>query len=788
MKRLLAFNALAFLLPILCGAEPRGGMESQSLNGDWELSFWRQPQNAVRDPGHVPAEARKVPAKVPGNVEIDLLAAGVIDDPKKGDNIYKLRKYEPYQWMYSREFEAPKIENGQKAYLRFEGIDTFADIFLNGRKIASTDNMLIAHRIPLGKNLKEGKNRLDVIIRSPVLEVQNNTLGAISSAYEFEHQRKAPHMYGWDIMPRLVSAGLWRGVYLDIDNPAKINDVFMAVRSLNLKSGTAIITGVFQFKIPPDLLGKSKLSLSFSKGGKKIFDKSYPFNTSVLRITDTVKNVEAWWPRGYGKPALYDMKVAVAGPDGKILDSISRKFGFRTVELDIRDIKGDDKGEFQFKINGEKIFVKGTNWVPISALHSEDAKLGMDVLKMAADLNCNMIRCWGGNVYEDSWFYDFCDSQGIMVWQDFSFACSTPPQNDEFAKSVAEEVRSVVLKLRNHPCLVLWAGNNENDAQLNWTFRGAFKINPNMERISRRVIPEVLYEFDPTRPYLPSSPYISQGVFEGVAKNPEVHLWGPRGYYKAPYYTSNPAHFVSEIGYHGCPNRESLEKMLSPEFLYPWGDYKKLDFNPQWQAKAVCPFEDREQLKFRNSLMTNQIKHLFGNVPEGLDDFIFASQVVQAEAKKYFIEFWRSQKFDRSGILWWNLRDGWPIISDAIVDYFNSKKLAYEYIKRVQTDMLVLVNDSLELIAVNDTLKPADKGRVAVRDSKSGKLLFEGDFKIAKNAKTLIAKLALPKDSKQGVLLIEYEIGGVKGFNHYLYGNPPFKLDDYREHFKKIMK
>ncbi len=785
MKKILVYVLVAALLPIV--GFGREGMKSQSLNGDWKLSFWKQPAKAVRELDKVPATAKTIDAKVPGNVEIDLLSAGIIKDPKIGDNIYKLRAYEGHQWKYSREFNAPKLEDGQEAFLRFEGLDTFADIFLNGVKIASTQNMLVEHRIPVGDALKEGKNKVDIIIRSSVLESQKYTLGAISAAKEYEHLRKAPHMFGWDIMPRLISAGLWRGVFLDIDNPVKIRDGYVFTKAIDLKAKRANIAGIFQLKIPTDLLGKAKFQLTFSKEGKEVYNVLVNANASVFKLDLSINGIEAWWPRGYGKPTLYDMEMKLVSPDGKVLDSIKKKYGFRMVKLENRDITESDKGEFQFIVNGVKIFCKGTNWVPISGLHSEDARLGLDVLKMATDLNCNMIRCWGGNVYEDTWFYDFCDAEGIMVWQDFTFACAVPPQNDDFAREVYEEARKVVLKLRGHPSIVLWAGNNENDEQFIWAFRKAFKTNPNHERISRRVLAEVVYEFDPTRDYLPSSPYISQAVFEGKAKKPEDHLWGPRGYYKAPFYTTSPAHFVSEIGYHGCPNRESLEKMIEPDFLYPWLDYKKLNFNPQWQAKAVCYYEDREILKRRNSLMTNQIKHLFGKVPQDLDEFIFASQVVQAEAKKYFIEFWRSQKFERTGILWWNLRDGWPILSDAIVDYYFSKKLAYSYIKRVQTDQLVLVNDALEIIAVNDTQK-AVKGKALVKDSATGKVFYDGEFDVSVNGRTFIAQIPAFEKGAQGVLLIEFEIDGKKHFNHYLYGKPPFKLSDYKEHFKKFPK
>ncbi len=325
---------------------------------------------------------------------------------------------------------------------------------------------------------------------------------------------------------------------------------------------------------------------------------------------------------------------------------------------------------------------------------------------MIVDLNCNMIRCWGGNVYEDHEFFDLCDSNGVMVWQDFSLAGTAYPQDDDFAEKIRTEAVAVVLKLRRHPSLVVWSGNNEVDASLDWNFTKP--VDPGIDRLSREVLPRAVWEYDPLRDYLPSSPYCGEEYFrQGNNESllPEVHLWGPRGYYKTPFYTEVNAHFVSEIGYHGCPNRSSLERMFDPGFVYPWTAEGK--WNDQWQTKAVRAHPDSTLTLDRNDLMTNQVKALFGDVPKDLDRFIFASQVVQAEAMKFFVEFWRMDKFRKTGIIWWNLRDGWPILSDAIVDFYNSRKLAYYFIRRVQPDACVMIGDPRDgrhpVVAVNDT-------------------------------------------------------------------------------------
>ena len=290
------------------------------------------------------------------------------------------------------------------------------------------------------------------------------------------------------------------------------------------------------------------------------------------------------------------------------------------------------------------------------------------------------------------------------------------------------------------------------------------------------------------RDYLPSSPYCGEEYFrQGNNESllPEVHLWGPRGYYKTPFYTEVKAHFVSEIGYHGCPNRSSLERMFDPGSVYPWTAEGK--WNDQWQTKAVRAHPDSTLTLDRNDLMTNQVKALFGDVPKDLDRFIFASQVVQAEAMKFFVEFWRMDKFRKTGIIWWNLRDGWPILSDAIVDFYNSRKLAYYFIRRVQPDACVMIGDPRDgrhpVVAVNDT-REERSGTVAVEDADTGEMIFSSSFAIPANGKTVVGEIAVR--GGQAMWLVDTTIGETRLHNHYLAGRPPFKLDDYERWYKKL--
>jgi len=766
------------------------------LNGSWELKFFPQPKQAVTTPEELEnIDALQIEATVPGNIELDLLKAGLIDDPMIGSNVYALRKYEGYQWCYFKTFESPKVQDDEQVQLSFGGIDCIAEIWLNGKHLGSVDNMLIEHTFDVtGLLQKNEKNTLQVIIRSAVMEAQKYKLGTFSignfAANESTCIRKAPHMYGWDIMPRLVSAGLWRDVKLTVLNNTHIVNTQWMTSDINLENKTARIFVDVQLKIPFEKLDKTNAKITLKRKGKVVYESTVLVTSHAFRHIIELNNVDFWWPRGYGNPDLYEANVQLVSNTNKVFSENLCKIGVRTVVLDMTDINDmpDNPGRFCFVVNGERVFIRGTNWVPLDALHCRDVSLLDDAIDLVVETNCNMIRCWGGNVYEDHRFFDLCDENGIMVWQDFAMGCTFYPQRDDFAKAIEKEAIAVVTKLRNHPSIALWSGNNEDDIALRWTLIH-FNINPNKDVISREVLPRVVYEFDPTRPFLPSSPYYSQKTYEKGSHDdllPENHLWGPRGYYKDAYYTQSKAQFVSEIGYHGCPNQSSLEKMFTKEAVNPWINGEVGLWNDEWMTKAVRVFPNQPKQGGRNDLMTKQVKIVFGEIPEKLDDFIRSSQAVQAEAMKYFVEMWRGDKPERSGIIWWNIRDGWPILSDAVVDYYNSKKLAFYFLKNAQQNVCVCINDAQNgkypLVAVNDTRKPSS-GTVKITDVATGKSIYKGNFSIDANGRTLIA--SLPEMQGQGMLLIQCKIDGKDFANHYLYGKPPFKLKVYRKLLKE---
>jgi len=791
-------------------------MDSISLNGAWQLTFGPQSDTGPSAPGDLPATGwPAIPATVPGNVELDLLAADIIKEPSRANNIYALRAFETYEWWYSRRFPTPQLRPDQRCELVFEGLDCFGTVWLNGFALGRTDNMLIAHRFDLTARLRpHGDNELVVRIASAVLEGYRHQPApgeyAFGTNWECLSVRKAPHMYGWDILPRLVSAGLWRDVRLEVLDPTAFRAVYWATLAADPAKRTARLLVDWDFVTSRRALDGLRVRVVLERHGQTAHSSEHPVLSSHGRVRLELENVDLWWPRGYGDHALYNAHLELLAEDSRVLAAHRARVGLRTVELRRTDVTtAEQPGEFVFVVNGEKVFIKGTNWVPLDALHSRDLQALPAACAMLAELNCNMVRCWGGNVYEDHAFFDACDANGILVWQDFALACALYPQTDDFAAKLRAEAEAVVTKLRNHASLALWAGNNEIDECYAWTGSAA---DPNTDRLSRQVLPDVVRRLDPLRPYLPSSPYRSPELVRRgnrMELEPEQHLWGPRDDFKGPFYTSSLAHFVSEIGYHGCPGRRSIETFLDPGSVWPWWN------NDQWLTHAARPHPAEKAYDYRIALMAKQIAVLFDRVPEELDDYILASQISQAEACKFFIELWRAGKWRRTGMLWWNLRDGWPLFSDAVVDYYGRRKLAYEYIRRVQADVCALCGEAAEsrahtppapgqegaalkrphsrppsavaahpLIVVNDTLYSVE-GHLSVTDADSGNILFAGSFVVERNGKAVLGSLTAPP--KPAFWLLEWSVaGGAEHRNHYLAGPRPFSLEQYKTWLKKL--
>lgn len=716
-----------------------------------------------------------VDGTVPGNFELDLQRAGLIEDPFFGENAARMAKYETFHLWYGRQF---RYSGGtDRVSLDFQGIDTIAEVYLNGSLIGRTENMLIPHRIG-AEGLREGDNDLVVHLLPAVVWARQLPSAPGDHALFYNYAglrvRKAAHMYGWDIMPRLVSGGIWRSAALVREKENRIEETYLYPLELQGEGRRSEVCLYYRLGLREDEISRYMIAVEGSCGESRFSARSRLwFSSGHLRFF--IDDSRLWWMADRGAPSLYQVKVRLL-LDGEEADRTEFEFGLRTVELvrtPVTDSGG--KGKFQILLNGERVFIKGTNWVPVDAFHSRDRERIPQILRLASEIGCNTLRCWGGNVYEDHDFFQYCDRNGLLVWQDFAMGCGIYPQDDAFCGQIAQEVEAVVKRLRQHPSLGIWSGDNECDMAYAGAWSG-IRRDPNENRITRRVIPEILSREDPFRPYLPSSPYVSPEAYgEGLAYLPEDHLWGPRDSFKSSYYQGSLAHFASEMGYHGCTAPASMARFLSPEKLWP-------AWNREWMIHCAPPEAEDGPYSYRRELMFRQVRELFGEAPETLEEFALSSQISQAEAMKFFVELFRSMKWRRSGIIWWNLMDGWPQFSDAVVDYYFQKKLAFHYIKAAQQPVCLLFSEpkdwKIGLMASNDTREPVELSYRVTDLSRGGGEVLRGSACVPADACVRIDSLPYSMGEK-GIYLMEWQAGRHSGRNHYLYGNPPFRLEDY---------
>lgn len=753
-----------------------------SLDGQWELAHFLEGSQPVAGPAQLNAAGLKwIPAQVPGNVELDLVRAGELPDPFFGDNVHQLRPLEFHEWWYRRTFAGPEVWPSAPMILVFEGLDCFATVWVNGTEVGRADNMFVEQRFDVSGLLHPGEGneivvRLGSAVNAARAHVPDPIEAHLVTNWEQLAVRKAPHSYGWDIAPRVVSAGIWRSVRVETAGPSEITSLYYYTRQAG--EGWATLGVNFHFVTDaPDLDG---FSLRFrGECGESRFSHETPVTFVAGECMLGISQPRLWWPKGYGEPALYRVTCELLR-HGQVVASRTDTVGVRELALRRTEVTRNGDGEFRFEVNGTPILVKGANWVPADAFHSRDAGRYEEALALFDDLGCNMIRCWGGNVYEDHAFFDFCDAHGILVWQDFAFACARYPQAPEFLDVVRREAEAIVRKLRNHPSLAVWCGDNECDCAYGW----GGGLDPNHNRITREVLPQVVQRCDPRRPFVPSSPYQSPEQIRSGDPDllPEQHLWGPRDYFKSRFYTESTAHFVGETGYHGCPNVSSLRRFLDEEHLWPWQE------NSQWVTHAADSTPGGGPYKYRVKLMADQIGELFGITPRNLEEFALASQISQAEAKKFFVEITRLKKWRRTGVLWWNVIDCWPQFSDAIVDYYFGKKLAYWYLRRVQQPVCVMVDEPdnwhVRVVAGNDSRQPA-AGSYRVWDADGGQTLLEGRFHTDANANRDLGRIRVSRGEHR-LFLIEWEVAGRKYGNHYLLGTPPVPFARYREWLKAI--
>jgi len=746
--------------------------KTRQITGDWRLYYAKNSECAdyadkISSVGELLSHGlTPTAATVPGSFVLDLYNAGKIPDPFFGDNALKLQYLEAMHVWYAVDFDADFDDDSG---LLFEGLDTVADVYLDGKHILRAENMFTPHSAAAC-----GKGRHSLLIHfSPVvIEARKYRSAASSNALWYNYQglyiRKSAHMFGWDILPRLVSCGIWKPIYFTKQKPDSINDVYVYTIYTKPEESKAKIRIFFDISVSDDLIQNYTFRFSGKCGDSSFCEEITPWGEQYGRLAFEIENAKLWWPRGYGEPNLYDCKAELLFGD-EVLDAYELKIGLRTVELLRSESVKDGEGQFLFKVNGVPVFWRGVNWSPLSPFPSESEKRLDEGLEYLWQSGSNCVRMWGGGIYECDEFFDFCDSRGIMVWQDFMMACAVYPQDEKFKNIIEKEVAYQVCRLRSHASLCLWSGDNECDCAFN-TWGGVVR-DPNDNVVTRETLPRIIRMHDFSRPYLPSSPYISPECFKNGLHSPEEHLWGDRPHFKSDFYTKSECCFVSEIGHHGAVSPKSAEKFIGGEYMYPILD-KKGNANPHWLAHSTesTAFAREMPYAYRMRMLVRKVTDYVNELPSTYADFAKISQIIQAEAVKFFIELFRGGKWRRTGIIYWNLADGWPLSCEAVVDYYGTKKLAFEYMRRAYQPVYLMLRESengLSLVAVNDTLKDAAI-KYTLTDALTGDIIARGDGTAAVNDATDFGEITLP--SKDTFCLIEWECGGEKHSSHY-YGD-----------------
>ncbi|MBQ2956118.1 MAG: hypothetical protein IJE08_06630 [Clostridia bacterium] len=754
-------------------------METISLNGLWAL--WYAPEKAGKPDSYTPSMKdgwQVIPGDVPGQAQLDLVKAGLMKDPFIGGNLHDFYEYEYYQFLYERTFSIPALWLTDRVVLKFEGIDTVADIYVNDQFAGHAANMMVGHEFDITDLLRwNGENRLSVHIHSVMNEARNKeyTVGMRGTAHRNEicWVRKAPHCFGWDIAPRLVTAGLWRGVSLERRKATRITETYYACSRIAPDDQWIDLQYACRFETNRDTLRGFTVRIAGDCGDHH-FERTDFAHFISMNYTCRIANPRLWWPKGSGEANLYTVTMQLL-LDGEVVDERTERIGLRTLRLERRFTPGDQ--EFKFFINERPVFMKGTNWVPLDAFHCRDASRLQAAHDLVNDSGSNMMRCWGGNVYEDHPFYDLCDERGILIWQDFTMGNTNYPQTPDFVPVMEEEIGKVVRKLRNHPSIALWCSDNEIDYKnegFDFPVRDSY-----YNRVAYEILPRLIQAHDPYRILIKSSPEIPEGF--SMYNVPEQHKWGARAWYKDDFYRLVSAKFISEYGFHGCPAPSSIKKFIPEDKLWP------LD-NEIWAMHSTEDVRIEHHLNGRNEMMRNHLRIMYGQVPDTLEEFALLSQMYQGEAVKYQIELCRMQKWNKTGILWWNMIDCWPQISDSVVDYYFRKKLAYHYIKRAQVPVLVMMGDlqnwAYPVYLTNDAFAPAEVS-LTITDADTDEVVFSGCFTAAANETAQIGSVpGFISDKK--VYLIRFTVNGEEFGNHFLTGTPAYDPADMKKWLEKI--
>ena len=652
----------------------------RSLNGKWTL---------ISEDLQIEKEVN-----VPGSILNDLLINNIIDDPFYRDNEHKIKKYLDYDYQYSRSFEVSIDDIKQTIELVFLGIDTIAEINVNGHLLEKTFNMHRTYRFKINDYVKVGQNKLSVLIKSPFdfMNQQRN-----KSQYEFlqmsyavknyPYIRKAHSMFGWDWGPQLPDGGIWRDVYLEIYKYGRINDVEITQKTTTERSEINV-------EIENVLFDEVKMSLDIYEAERLIHHQDF-VGEENNELSLVIENPKLWYPRGYGDQPLYHFIIKQFYRD-LLIDQKEIRYGLRNVEI-IR--KKDEYGEsFTFAINKIKVFLKGSNYIIednlLSRQNRNTTKYLIDAILMG---NHNAIRVWGGGIFPPDYFYELCDEAGIIVWQDLLFACSYYDMNNkDFIEEITFEIIDNLKRIRNHPSLCLICGNNENEAAIEW---GAPSKDISKEMYLYQyedLIPKLVKKIIPSIFYWPSSPS-SGGGFDNPNDDArgDMHYWGvwhndePIEYYRKYY-----PRLMSEFGIQSFPHLKTISTFTTPDDLNVFS----------------YVMESHQKNATANEKIIKYISKMF-KMPSSFVNTIYLSQIIQAEGVRYCVEHLRRNIPRCMGSLYWQLNDCWPGPSWSSIDYFGRFKALHYYSKKFYAPVLLSIEEDknaqkANIYLSNDSLNP----------------------------------------------------------------------------------
>lgn len=652
-------------------------------------------------------------ATVPGTVHTDLLSNGTINDPFYRLNEHDLQWIDKLDWEYKTNFNLSKKDlSKQHIELDFEGLDTYSCVYLNDSLILQTDNMFRHYSADVKELLKAGDNKLHIIFQSPIkkgiekydtqgykIPASDNDLaemGKVDGNKQVSiYTRKAGYHFGWDWGPRLVTSGIWRPIKLKSWNHHKIDDVFIQQDSLGAKAN---MTALIEVTSNGDEK-KSTVDIIVNNKPVKTVDVQLANGKNTLNIPFEIENPQLWWPNGMGEQVLYNVNVKLTS--GSYVDSKAHKIGLRTIEL----VQEPDSigTSFYFKVNGHPVFMKGANYIPQDVFLPRVTKENYEhILSSAQDANMNMLRVWGGGIYENDAFYQLCDEKGLLVWQDFMFACAMFPGDSTFLDNVKQEAIENVKRLRNHTSIALWCGNNEVlSAWENWGWKKkvtneqskaiANTIWKAYDDIFHKILPNVVNTYDSSRAYWPSSPSSALGKTESNEKG-DMHYWKV-WWAKEPFekYNTEIPRFMSEYGFQSFPELSTVEKYTLPKDYDIYSEVMKSHQRSSIGNRTIEEYMLRHYKK-----------------PKDFESFLYVSQLLQAQGIQVGIEAHRRHRDRCMGSLYWQLNDCWPVASWSSIDYYGKwKALQYTAKNSFQNLLISTENtkDSIHFFVVSDLLK-----------------------------------------------------------------------------------